>query len=208
MTTRSDDDADDDETEEEGPYAIILRIAAGIGFDGDLTHAAWGRVFAQRLRDEGSDEAVDYALAQFGAHFRSKHFSDARGRVRITVEAMARSGTAAPSRSPNGNGAAAVVPIAAVEAQLRLPITVRDEAPKPAGDCNHWYFTTVARYVRKKMRGLGQYLETVEHFGAITKPWPDDKLRVLVADGRVTPAQIAAVKPAALNGGDGEDGRA
>lgn len=167
----------------------LRRIARGIGISGTgtLTHTAWGRLFADRVMAEASDEAKHYAVRKYGEVFRSKHFTEERGRVRDLVRQYSRGanatelgeGNGGPSPGVNGNVATLVA------TQLSFPITMAGEAPRPLFRTHHWILAAARNAIEKKMRGLGQNAAFIGHWERLSAPWPDEPIGTLVSDGRI-----------------------
>jgi hypothetical protein len=206
------DETEDQEQDENetGPWGEIRLIADEIGFDGDMTHGEWGRVFADSLMQSGSDDAIWIAVADFGAMYRSKHYTDQRGRIREMTRQVAR-GTFKSVGMAQPNGLTPSLPVslkddgsAFVAKQLAYPITLHGEPPRTLADSNFWILEACGDYYEKKMRGLGQNLERVRRWAGIVKPWPDRTVSALLHDKTITATELFPpdLPPAIADGAD------
>ena len=177
----------------------IRQIAEGIGFDNEMTHGEWGRMFADLLMASASDDALRIAVSDFGSMYRSKHYSDQRGRLREVTRQVARGtfrgtaivdpvdGSIVPTSVPVlTNGKASEF----VAMQLAYPITLPGEPPRKLAESNYWILDACGDALEKKMRGLGQNLERVRRWAGIVKPWPDRSVSALLHDGTISATEL------------------
>ena len=191
----------------------IRQVAEEIGFDADMTHGEWGRLFADLLMVSASDEAMRVAVADFGSGYRSKHYSDQRGRLREVTRQVARGkfkgtamvdpadGAIVPTSPVPMNGNAAEF----VAMQLAYPITLPGEPPRKLAEVNFWLLDACGDAIEKKMRGFGQNLERVRRWAGIVKPWPDRSVSSLLHDGTISATELFPPDaPVAIAEGDDE----
>lgn len=232
MTTdcTGDDGLDADEVRDlhGAVWALYRELAEEIGFGAKIPHADWGRAFArlvcERVRDaEDGDEvptrAVWMAVAQFGASYRSKHYTDKRGETHNRAEALARkaererrehavatSEAVALSNATNGHTAPTADDEAFVIEQLAFPVTVAGSEPKATGETKHYGFLAAEYASAKRLHAEARNWKHYHHFRVLTKPWPDRTPNALLRDKLITHRDLVVPSaPTGLPDGVGND---
>lgn len=165
----------------ESPRKTINAVIFEIGVSTPVTNAEWGRMFADALMDSFDDDAVRYALSDAGEMYRSKALSEARSK--------ARSAVASAVKSNGANGTADI----AMHQQLGFEISFEGFAPRPLVDVTHEILIECLAYIERQKQGVLKNEAFVRQAANLTAPFPGELIRDLIASGRLSADDFAAI---------------
>lgn len=144
--------------------------------DQNQSNADWGREFGQAVFESGDEELIVYVLSDAGEKYRSSQLTKLRKRASDAAYKLVS--------STNGERAEALAE------QMEMPIVVPGFPPLSLGTSNHYFLRDACAAAEKHLKGFSRNLRFWQRYRDKSEPWPDESIRTLLDDGRITPVSL------------------